>query len=329
MRIESSVTSISWIPSEAVEGLPKLPFDLRVARYDEPPPDRLAEGDLERLCDAGRFPQANHLAAWIEVEDGKIVAHDQEGGGLVGSTRLRLGPAGLTVPSVGFDVLRPPPKVYEQGVRFVQTFGGRAGFGIPRRVSGRPFVRIDSATTWTTLELTICADGSSYHEVAGASPFPRHWIYDGAGELVEKVGTIDFDAWYREIHGDRTPWGEEDSEPFVTAAETAVERELSRDLMSGGYRLERIRLEPDDTLVEQGEPASELYLLLDGVLVAEVDGQEVAEIGPGAIVGERAFLERRKRTATLYARTRCRLAVIPSELIDRQELEDLAEARNE
>ena len=26
MRIESSVTSISWIPSEAVEGLPKLPF---------------------------------------------------------------------------------------------------------------------------------------------------------------------------------------------------------------------------------------------------------------------------------------------------------------
>ena len=41
MRIESSVTSISWIPSEAVEGLPKVSFDLRVARYHEPPPDRL------------------------------------------------------------------------------------------------------------------------------------------------------------------------------------------------------------------------------------------------------------------------------------------------
>ncbi len=78
--------------------MPKLPFDVRVARYDEPPPDRLEEGDLQRLCDAGRFREANRLAAWIDVEDDTIVAHGQEGGGLVGSTQLRLGPAGLTVP---------------------------------------------------------------------------------------------------------------------------------------------------------------------------------------------------------------------------------------
>ena len=88
--------------------MPKLPFDVRVARYDEPPPDRLEEGDLQRLCDAGRFREANRLAAWIDVEDDTIVAHGQEGGGLVGSTQLRLGPAGLTVPRVGFDVPRPP-----------------------------------------------------------------------------------------------------------------------------------------------------------------------------------------------------------------------------
>ena len=41
MRIEGSVTAISWIPSEAIEGLPKLPFELGVGHYDEPPPDRL------------------------------------------------------------------------------------------------------------------------------------------------------------------------------------------------------------------------------------------------------------------------------------------------
>jgi hypothetical protein len=40
MRIESSVTAISWIPSEAIEGLPKIPFDLGIGHYDEPPPDR-------------------------------------------------------------------------------------------------------------------------------------------------------------------------------------------------------------------------------------------------------------------------------------------------
>ena len=49
MRIESSVTAISWIPSDAIEGMPKLPFELGVARYDEPPPEHFEEGDLERL----------------------------------------------------------------------------------------------------------------------------------------------------------------------------------------------------------------------------------------------------------------------------------------
>jgi len=58
-----------------------------------------------------------------------------------------------------------------------------------------------------------------------------------------------------------------------------------------------------------------------------VDGDEVAEIGPGAIVGERASLEGGKRSATLMARTRCRVALIPPEAIDRQELEDLAATR--
>ena len=69
-------------------------------------------------------------------------------------------------------------------------------------------------------------------------------------------------------------------------------------------------------LVEQGEPGDELYLLLDGVLAVIVDGDEVAELGPGAIVGERSSLEGGKRTATLSARTRCRIAVVPAELVD-------------
>ena len=49
MRIESSVTAISWIPREAIQGLPKIPFDLGIGHYDEPPPDQLDEGGLERL----------------------------------------------------------------------------------------------------------------------------------------------------------------------------------------------------------------------------------------------------------------------------------------
>jgi Cyclic nucleotide-binding domain len=327
MRFESSVTAISWIPSDAIEGMPKLPFELGVARYDEPPPDRLEEGDLDRLRAEDRFREANHLAAWIEVDDGKIVGHGYEGTGLVGSTTFSLGITDITIPGVAFEVLRNEPEEQGNGVRFVQTVGGRAGFPAPRRVVGRPFVRIQSATAWTTLALTIRADGSSDHQLVGASTFPRHWIYDRDGNLDAKSGTIDFKAWYREAHGERTPWGDEESDAFVTAAESALEREISRELMAGKVISDHRMLEPDETLVEQGAPGDELYLVLDGVLVVEIDGEEVAEIGPGAIVGEKALLEGGTRTATLRARTRGRIAVIPAELIDRQELQDLAATR--
>jgi hypothetical protein len=327
MRIESSVTAISWIPSDAIEGMPKLPFELGVARYDEPPPDRLAEGDLERLRAEDRFREANRLAAWIEADDGRIVGHGYEGTGLVGSTTFSLGITDITIPGVPFEVLRHEPEVQGDAVRFVQTVGGRAGFPAPRRVTGRPFVRIQSATAWTTLALTIRTDGSSEHELVGSSTFPRHWVYDRDGNLVAKSGTIDFKAWYREAHGERTPWGDEESDAFVTAAESALEREISRELLAGKKIPERRTLEPDETLVEQGAPGDELYLVLDGVLAVEIDGEEVAEIGPGAIVGEKALLEGGTRTATLSARTRCRIAVIPGDLVDRKELEGLAATR--
>ncbi|MCE3287690.1 MAG: putative transcriptional regulator, Crp/Fnr family [Gaiellaceae bacterium] len=327
MRIESSVTAISWIPSDAIQGMPKLPFELGVARYDEPPPDRLEEGDLERLRSEDRFREANHLAAWIEVEDEKIVGHGYEGTGLVGSTTFSLGVRDITIPGVAFEVLRNEPEEQGDAVRFVQTVGGRAGFPAPRRVVGRPFVRIHSATAWTTLALTIRTDGSSEHELVGASTFPRHWIYDRDGTLDAKSGTIDFRAWYREAHGERTPWGDEESDAFVMAAESALEREISRELMAGKAIPDRRTLGPDETLVEQGAPGDELYLVLDGVLVVEIDGEEVAEIGPGAIVGEKALLEGGTRTATIRARTRTRVAVIPGDLIDKQELEDLAATR--
>ncbi len=327
MRIESSVSAISWIPSEAIQGMPKLPFDLGIGHYDEPPPDRLGEGDLKRLRNADRLREANHLRAWIEVDDGKIVAHGQEGYGLVGSTTFRIGPKQIVVRGVGFETLRPEPSVANGVARFVQTVGGRAGFPAPRRVSGKPLFRINSATAWTTLALTIRADGSSDHELEGASSFPRHWIYDREGKLVQKAGTIDFKRWYREAHGERTPWGDEDSKAFVTVAETALERQLSRELMQDAGGRNRRKLDVDEILVEQGAAGDELYFLLDGVLSVEVDGAEVAEIGPGAILGELALLEGGRRTATLRARTRCKVAVIPAELVDRSAMEQLAEGR--
>ena len=327
MRIDGSVTAISWIPSEAIDGLPKLPFEIGVGHYDEPPPDRLGPGDLGRLRDEDRFREANLLDAWIAVEDGAIVDAGYRGGGFVGSTTFRLGPKAIVVPGVPFEVLRAEPEISGDRARFVQTVGGRAGFPAPRRVKGGPLFRIQSATAWTTLALTLHMDGRVEHEVVGASPFPRHWIYDNDGVLAQKSGTVDFKAWYRESHGDNTPWGEADSQVVVAAAETAMERELSRLLLSGDAKLPRRTLEEGETLVEQGSPGDDLYLLLDGVLGVEVDGEQVAEMGPGTMLGERASLEGGVRTATLRALTPCRLAVIASELVAERELAVLAADR--
>ena len=155
----------------------------------------------------------------------------------------------------------------------------------------------------------------------GASTFPRHWIYDREGSVVQKAGIIDFKRWYREAHGGNTPWGDEESEAFVTASETALERELSRQMISQGVNLERRSLSMGDALVEQGEPGRDMFLLLDGVLGVEVDGAQVAEIGPGAILGEGALLGDGTRLATLRARTACRVGVIPPDVIERSAMQ--------
>lgn len=301
MRIESSVTSLSWIPSEAVTGMMRLPFDVGVGHYDPPPPDVL--DDLEGLREADRFRFANELRAWIEVGDGRIVAWGHEGRGHIGSTTVRLGSRSMVFQAVAFPDIRPEPDVFEGGVHFVQTSGGRTGAPAPRTVRRPPFVQVAAPLAWSTLALTIRADGTSDWEVPGASPFPRHWIYDRTGVLAAKTGMIDFEEWYRTAFGRHTPWGDEDSPALVTMAETALERQLSTRIMQPGTKPEILAVKPGELLVQQGDPGDSIFLLLDGVLDVEVDGRKLAEVGPGAILGERAVLEGGRRSATLRAVT--------------------------
>jgi hypothetical protein len=324
MRIEKSVTAVTWIPSEAIEGMPKLPFELGITHYDEPPPDRIGEGDLEALRDADRFREANELRAWIEVDGDQIVDAGYSGGALVGSTRVKLGPKTLAFAGVKYPLLQDEPERGPDWVKFVQSAGGRMGMPAPRRVRGKPFFQIASASAWTTLQLIIYADGTAKYKLIGASPFPRHWIYDDEGTLVEKSGEIDFERWWRESFGPNMPWGGEDSPTVISAAESELERELSRLVMADAKSLERRELKEGETLVEQDEPGTELFLVLDGMLDVEVDGEVVAEVGPGAILGVRASIEGGLRTATLRAATRCRVVVIPQDVLDQSEIVAIA-----
>jgi hypothetical protein len=323
MRIEYSVTSLSWIPLAAVEGFNRLSFGFRVAHYDPPPPEVL--GDLDELAANGRFRVANQLKAWIEAADGRIVDAGQGGGGRINLTRVGYGSASIAFTPVGLPDLRPEPQIGPGWARFVQTAGGGTGFPTPRRVRYEPYVQIASPIAWSTLALTIHADGTAEPRLVGASSFPRHWIYDHRGRLVAKTGFIDYDTWWREAFGEHTPWGAEDSAPIVTAVESALERRLSVAVIDAKPRFRR--LGAGQTLVEQGERGDELFLLFDGVLQVEIDGQPVTEVGPGAILGEMALLHQGRRTATLRAVTPCRVAVVPKDRIDRQALEELAKGR--
>ncbi|MDP9226767.1 MAG: cyclic nucleotide-binding domain-containing protein, partial [Actinomycetota bacterium] len=323
MKIESRVTSVSWIPLEAIQGMPKYPFQRGVAHYDLPPPDVL--DDLEGLRQADAFRFANELRAWIDVEDGRITGCGQTGSGHIGSTRLQLGPKAKIFPGISLPELRPEPEVGDASVRFVQTAGGRTGVAAPRTVSRPPYVQIAAPTAWTTLGLTISADGSSSFEVVGASSFPRHWIYDHDGKLSAKVGLIDFKNWYRDAFGQGTPWGGQDSEAVVTQIESALEHELSKVIIDSKPQFRRIAA--DQTLVEQGDQGDDVFLLFDGVMRVERDGEAITELGPGGLLGELAGLTDGRRTATLRAVTPCRVAVVPKERLDKQALEAVAETR--
>jgi hypothetical protein len=184
MHIEKSVMSVTWIPSEAISGMPKLPFEMGVTHYDDPPPDRI--DDIEELQQRDAFREANLLRAWVEFEDGKASTYGYSGDAYLGITRLKVARRELAFPAVKYPLLQADAEVRGDSVRFVQSAGGHMGLPAPRRVSGKPFMRIQSASAWTTLELVIRADGSSEGKMIGASPFPRHWVYDADGVLVEK-----------------------------------------------------------------------------------------------------------------------------------------------
>ncbi len=320
MRIEKSVTSISWLPSETVAGVLALPFELGITHYDAPPPDAI--GDIEEMGARGAFRFANQLRAFIEVEGGAVTGFGHLGSGMVSGSEVRFGPAKFRFAPVMLPVRRAEPTAEGDGIRFTQTVGGRTSMPSPRRVAGSALIRLDAPLVWTTLSLTIHPDGSHRHELVGASGIPRHWVYDDGGHLVEKSAVMEFKDWIALGDAD-TPWGGTDSRILTAEVESALERRLSRLVMAKKSGVERRSLREGEVLVRQGDTGTDLYLLLDGLLTVEVDGEDLADVGPGAILGEHAVLGDGRRTATLRAATRARLAVIPGSSLDPADLASL------
>jgi hypothetical protein len=298
----------------------KIATRMKLAHHDPPPPGSLGTDTaraIEDLRVADRFRFANELRAYIEVDDaGRITDCGYCGGGMIGATTIGMGVGSITIPAVRLSDRCSDPVMAATSVTFTQSVGGRTGAPMPRAVKHPPFIQYHAPIVWTTLELTIQTDGTYEGKMIGASGFPRHWMFDDSGELVAKSSTAEYKKWMAESFGRRTPWGDEDSPALVSQVESLLERELQESIMRGDKKPDIRRVKEGRTLVEQGSAGDDLYLLLNGVLVVEVDGEKLAELGPGAVFGERASLEGATRTATLRAVTDCKVAVAPADRMD-------------
>ena len=165
------MTSLSWIPSEAIEGAQRYAFDSGITHYDPPPPSE--DLDLEALRDADRFRFANELRAWIEVDaTGHVTDCGYAGGGLIGSTTVSVAGLRHKFEAVQLPDLQREPELGDGWVRFVQTTGGRTGLPAPRRVRRRPFIQWQAPLVWTTLSLTLHIDGRVERALIGRQPLP-------------------------------------------------------------------------------------------------------------------------------------------------------------
>lgn len=323
MQIARTATTVSWIPSDSIPGLLRLPMEKGIMHYDPPPP--LSITDLDAIRCRGEFRFANILRAWIDVEGGKIRDYRYAGGVVMGLTPITAGPLHLLLPTKANTVIQHPARLTGDAVTFVQTAGGRPAFSFLKPSPRWPFLVTRPFTIWTTIELTIKADGGCRQRLVGSSPFPRHWLYDDGGHLAEKAALTRSKLWLNTVFCTHTPWGGQDQPPVVAPPETELERALSEQIMQGGDRPAIRTVPAGEFLFRQTEEGTSIAVILDGNFEVRVNGNVLGHVGPGTVVGERASLEDGQRTADVRAMTEARIAEAAPGTLGLEQLRDLAQ----
>ena len=319
MRIESSVTSLSWIPSEAIGGMTKMPFETGVAHYDPPPPDVIE--DIDALQRDGRFRFANRLTAWIEVEDGAIVGHGQSGGGLICSTLLQLGKKQVAFEAIALPDLHPEPEVGAQRGDLLPDRGrahrgarpppGAAG---PVRAVLRP-AGVDHAGPDAARRRVVVVRADRRQQLPPALGLRRRQqarAQVGDDRLLELVP-----ARLRQaqplgrpgLPGAHHRGGDRPRAPAVAHAHAG------RRQAQGARRSRPARSSPS-----RARPRTTSTSCSTAWCASRSTGERLAEYGPGSMHGERAVLEGGRRTSTIRAVTACKLAVASADSIDRDAL---------
>ncbi len=66
---------------------------------------------------------------------------------------------------------------------------------------------------------------------------------------------------------------------------------------------DEVELSAGEVLVDQGDPGTHCYVILEGIASVYVRGEHVASLGAGSMVGEMALVDHRPRTATVVGDT--------------------------
>ena len=94
----------------------------------------------------------------------------------------------------------------------------------------------------------------------------------------------------------------------------------TKQLMKIAHGIDRLRFEAGATVIRQGGPGSELFVIDEGNVEVVRDGEVVATMGPGDHFGEMAILDSARRDATVRALSPLRVFVLPAshvhELLD-------------
>jgi bacteriocin-type transport-associated protein len=81
----------------------------------------------------------------------------------------------------------------------------------------------------------------------------------------------------------------------------------------------REKISPGKVLIQEGDPISSIYIVLDGlfsVTVAGLGHKEVAQLGVGEMIGEISFVDSRPPSATVTAISNCLILSITKKILE-------------
>jgi CRP/FNR family transcriptional regulator, cyclic AMP receptor protein len=73
------------------------------------------------------------------------------------------------------------------------------------------------------------------------------------------------------------------------------------------------RFRSGETIFQEGEYGTKMYVVKEGEVELSVRGKIIGELGTGSILGEMALIDRKPRSASARAKSRCELIPIDQE----------------